>query len=33
MSKHRDEAMEGIVKRVLAVEPKLHPNLVKVEAK
>jgi hypothetical protein len=32
MSKHGDEAIKKIVGRVLSVEPKLHPNLKKIEA-
>jgi hypothetical protein len=32
MQKNRDAALKKVVDRVLSVEPKLHPNLKKVEA-
>lgn len=32
MKKNREAALKKIVDRVLTVEPKLHPNLKKVEA-
>lgn len=32
MKKNREAALKKVVERVLTVEPKLHPNLKKVEA-